>query len=220
MQSFAEKIKEQEAQAQKEGIATQGGGDWYKFVEGTNSFRVLTEPEMMFEDFRMGICYTDCGFEGGSKFLTYVLDRKDGKIKLAKLPYSIGTKIAGYENDTEFSLDFQGFPMPYDIRVIAKGAGTKEVKYQVDPNPNKRPVEQQTIEAMAKLKPTTEIIEKMKQKNKEKHVADGTWQANQDKKAQGLTSLKEARARGEAEGSEVDRGYEYPDAEDTDAIPF
>ena len=68
------------------------------------------------------MCYTDCGFQGSSKFLCHVIDRKDGKIKLAELPYTIGTTIAGYQSDEDYKFD--GFPMPYDIKVNAVGAGT------------------------------------------------------------------------------------------------
>lgn len=164
--AFSDKMKAQEEEAKKDGYASKGGGDWYKFAEGANAFRVLTEPEMIFEDFKNGICYTGCGFEGSPKFMAYVLDRKDGSIKIAKLPYGIGSKIASYENDKEFNLDFTTFPMPYDIRVTAVGAGTKEVKYQTDANPNKRPVELSVLDELAKLNPIPNIINKMKEKNK------------------------------------------------------
>jgi len=204
--NFNEKIKKQEEE--NKGFS-RGGGDWYKFTEGENKFRILNEPELIFKDFKLGICYTDCGFQGSSKFMCNVLDRKDNKIKLAEIPYTIGTTIAGYEADPDYQ--FQGFPMPYDIKVNAKGAGTKEVEYTVIPARANEPLTAEITEAVSKLKPIPEIIQKMKDGNKEKHLSDGTW----DKNHQGLTdeqkkSIKEARdaeikAR-EQRGENLDEG--------------
>ena len=205
--NFAEKIKYQEEEGKKEGIASQSGGGWYKFVEGTNMFRVLSEPEMIFEKYKVGICYTDCGYEGGARMMTYVLDRKDNKIKIAKLPYSLGTAIAGYQTDVEFGNDFEEFPMPYDIRVIAKGAGSKEVEYKIDPSPKKVPVDSEILEQLSKLKSIPDVISKMKENQKEKHMQDGTFQANQERK----TKLKEELDG--VRGKSVDDGYPTRESE-------
>lgn len=173
--SFAEKVKQQEEEAQKEGYAQSGGG-WYKFVEGENRFRVLAEPEMIHEDFKLGMCYTDCGFQGASKFMAYILDRKDNKIKIARLPYTVGTAIMGFEKDEEYK--FEGFPMPYDIKVSAVGAGTKEVKYTVMAGRANTPVEPQVLEDLSKKKSIADIVITMKENQKEKHMKDGTWEKN------------------------------------------
>jgi hypothetical protein len=214
--SFADKVKRQEEEAKKEGYGGQGGGDWYKFVEGDNRFRVLAEPEMIFEKFGVGICYTDCGYEGNAKFLTYVLDRKDNKIKLAKLPYTVGTTIAGYEHDEEYK--FETFPMPYDIKVVAVGAGTKEVKYTVMAGRANTEVDPKTLSELQMKKSIADIIRKMKDNQKEKHLEDGTWQKNQEAKEKNLASLKKAREEG---GPEEDKGYDYPaDPIAPEDIPF
>lgn len=192
--SLAEKIKQQEAEAQQQGIASQRGGDWFKLGEGDNRFRILTEPEMLFEKFKVGICYTDCGYEGTPKFMTFVLDRADNKIKLAKLPYTVGTTIAGYEQDEEYVFD--GYPMPYDIKVNAKNAGTKEVVYTVVPGRATTPVSQEILDELAKKTPVADIIAKMKEKKKEEHIADGTWEANQERKRKLEEELMAAKAAG------------------------
>lgn len=189
--SFSDKIKAQEEEAQKEGFA--GGNDWYKFTEGANMFRVLAEPEMIYEKYKVGICYTDCGYEGSPKFLTYIIDRKDNRIKLAKLPYGVGSTIASYQTDVEFGNDFTDFPMPYDVRVTAKGAGSKEVEYKTDPSPKRIEIESHILEALSKKKPISEIVQKMKDNQKEKHVADGTWQAEQDRKTKLHSELQPLR---------------------------
>lgn len=173
MTSFAKKIETQEAAAHKAGIASKSG-DWFKFQEGDNAFRVLEEPELIFEKFKVGICYTGCGYEGTPRFMTYILDRKDNKIKLAKLPYKIGTTIASYENDEDYA--FTGFPMDYDIKVFAKNAGTKEVEYTVTPRPKREDIDSETAEELMKMKRIPDIIAKMKEKQKEKMAAEASYQ--------------------------------------------
>ena len=208
--SFADKVNKQEEAGREAGHASQGGGDWFKFQEGENTFRVLEEPEMMFEKFGKGICYTDCGYEGSTKFLTYILDRSDGKIKLAKLPYKIGNAIASYESDEDYA--FEGFPMDYDIKVNAKGAGTKEVDYTVTPRPKRESVDSDTAKKLLDLNRVTDVIEKMKEKKKAEHVADGTWQRGWDRKAEVAKGIAEAR------GSEPVIEDSYPEYEEPPTI--
>jgi len=210
--SLSDKYKTQEDAAKKEGISSQGGGDWFKIVEGDNVIKILTEPEMFFEKFKVGICYTDCGYEGNSKFMAFVFDRKDGKIKLAKLPYTVGTTIAEYENDEDYN--FTGFPMPYYVKIKAVGAGTKEVKYTITPSPKREEVSEEILTELKKRKPVSEIIQKMKEKQKEAHIADGTWQKEQDRKAKLKADLDAAKGSAPADDG-------YPEEEiNAEDIPF
>jgi hypothetical protein len=179
------------------------GSDWYKFKEGDNTFRVLSEPVMLFEKFKIGICYTDCGYQGSPRLLSWVLDRNDNKIKLFKLPYTIGEQIISMETDPDYG--FSGFPMPYDVTIKAVGAGTKEVKYSAPlPRPVK-PIPDEIMTELATKKNCSDIIETMKKNQKDKHVADGTWQKEQDRKAALKEELKSLRT-----GEVTNKGYDYP----------
>lgn len=211
--ALADKIKQQEDEARKQGIASSQGGGWVKLKEGDNRFRVLTEPEMMFEDFKLGICYTDCGYEGNAKFLMFVLDRNDNKIKLWKAPYTVGTTIAGYEADSEYAFD--GYPMPYDIKINAKGAGTKEVKYTVTPGRAETPVEGDILDELGKKTPVADIISKLKEKKKQEHIDSGFFQEQQDRRAKLAADIEAAKAGGST------GGVEYPTEDiNPDDIPF
>lgn len=214
--SLSENLKQQ-LEVNKEYNANQGsGGDWFKFQEGDNTFRILSEPVMIFEKFKVGLCYTDCGYQGSAKLLTRIVDRADGKIKLAKIPYSKGEELLGLENDADYG--FTGFPMPYDVTIKAEGAGTKEVKYSAPlPRPAK-PLSTEIVDELPKLKSIEEIVEKMKAKQKEKHIADGTWQKNQEAKAATAKEVSGARVTG---GGKQDIGYDYPEEEiNPKDIPF
>ena len=164
--SYLEKLN----QAEKSEHNSSGSG-WFKFKEGRNSIRVLTEPEPFFEDFKRGICYTDCGYQGSAKTLAYILDNTDGKVKLMKIPYTISKLIGEYQLSEDWSFD--SFPMPYDIVIGVKNAGTKEVEYTPTPRPVRSEITSDTLEQMSKNKKTpAEVIEVLKAKNIEKHNAD------------------------------------------------
>lgn len=154
-----------------------GKDEWYKLQEGENRIRVLSPGKVLAEHFKLGVCY---GIEKGCpfhteeyklspariKFLMYVVDRKDGEIKIAKMPYGIIKSIGALQENQDYAFD--GIPMPYDITINAKGAGTKEVEYTVIPSPKLVPLSVEEQENLSKLKSVEEIIERMKEKQKER----------------------------------------------------
>jgi len=185
-----------------------GSSNWFKMKEGINQFRLLSEPEIIFENFGKGICYHQCGYEGTPKYLARILDRADNQVKLYKIPFTIFETIAGFEKDEE--LEFSSFPMPYDVKIKAVGAGTKEVKYTVMPSLKRVEVDEGILDVLGKQKPLKEVITAMQAKNIEKHKADGTWQKEQERLAQ----LKEELTSGRSSGNEEIDTIEYPTAED------
>lgn len=212
--SFSDKMKEQEKTAQAEGIASSGGSDFFKFKEGDNVIRVLTEPELIFEKYKVGICYTECGYEGNAKFMCWVFDVKSNKVMLAKLPYKIGKWIAELEQDEDYS--FAGFPMPYNVKIKADDkVGTKDVGYTMIASPKREEVSEEVRNILMKKHTIPEIIEKMKEKKKAEHIADGTWQREQDRKAKLAEELAEGRAT-PSKGA-----IDYPEEEiNPEDIPF
>lgn len=208
--SYGDKIA-QELEANKEHIAS-GASDWFKFKEGMNIVRILAEPAPMFEDFKMGICYHDCGFQGNPKFLAHILDKSDGKLKLMKIPNVINEAIIGFEKSSRFT--FEGFPMPYDLEINAKNAGTKEVVYTVLPG-SEEGISTNVLMDLDKKKTTAEIIEILKTKNLEKHMADGTRARILEERESIKKQIADAKAKN------VDPNYprEDIDPEDIDFEP-
>lgn len=158
-------LAEEMKQAEKSEHAIKS--DWFKFREGANQFRVLSKPTVIFEDFKKGMCFTDCGFQGSMKFMCYILDRSDSEIRIAKLPKTIADKIADWEVDDEMPIT--GYPMTYDVKVKAEDAGTKEVKYSVDRSIKQIEIDEDTTKKLAKKKDIVDIIEAMKDKSREKN---------------------------------------------------
>jgi len=120
------------------------------------------------------------------------LDNEDEYfVKVADLPYKIGTTIAELEHDEDYA--FTSFPMPYNIKVKAKGAGTKEVEYTVVASPNRTEVPPDILLKLAKLKQIPELISREKELQKEKHVADGSFGREQERKARLQAEINQRR---------------------------
>lgn len=106
--------------AEKEGLL--GKGNYLKWQEGDNRIRLMSE------------CLEHPGEYQGTpnfKWLCYVLDRKDGKIKPLFMAHTIYKQIEALQLNEDYKFD--EVPMPYDITINAKGAGTKEVVYTLMP---------------------------------------------------------------------------------------
>lgn len=152
-------------------------GMYFKFLEGANQFRIITEPEVYYNDFKKGICYEDCGFKGSPKYMCYILDRADGGIKLANLPFTIAEELGTLERDEDYT--FEGFPMPYDLKVEAKNAGTKEVDYKTLAKGRAELNEEELkkwedFKVNEKFKTAQTIIEEKKAENKSKAGFEGS----------------------------------------------
>src|SRR5215216_3509131 len=96
------------------------GGDYFKVKDGDNRIRLLTPFVPHQSEFKGQV---------NVKFVAYIWDYRDNKVKPYFMPRTIVDEIAALQNNPEYTFD--ELPMPYDITINAKGAGTKEVKYSV-----------------------------------------------------------------------------------------
>lgn len=173
-------LKDITSKAEKDYGLNSGDNDWFKFVEGVNRLRILSTPSPYASHFKKGACLgketcPDCIANSSEpdekkhnkpsvKFLCHVLDYTDNKIKLAQLPYSIMKSLEVYQNDPDYSFDV--IPMPYDIKVTATDAGTKEVEYQVIPSPKREPVSTEVTDKLSKTNTAEQIKDAMISKRK------------------------------------------------------
>lgn len=72
-------------------------------------------------------------FEGEKRFqwLCFVLDRKGGQVKPYFMPVTVYRQIEALQENPDYRFD--EVPMPDDLTLNAKGAGTKEVVYTILP---------------------------------------------------------------------------------------
>lgn len=222
-------IKEQ----MREDNETYGGSansDFFKFEKtGIYRLRILTPFKALATHFfgkgvPSSVCYGElsgCPFHGTDKasvkYMTYVIDRIDGKVKMAEIPWSVVSAIGDLEQDEDFG--FKDFPMPYDIKVTADKENTdpKQI-YKTLGSPKVVPltVEEDNALIAKTSKMTIEsYVESRKQKQLEKHKADGTWQKEQERRIKLGEEIAAAKLIPSADA------LEYP-AEDInpDDIPF
>lgn len=139
------------------------GGSTFKFKEGANPMRVLSKTIRHVSAYKGNIT---------TKYLAYILDRADGKIKIAFLPYTILKMLGDLQSNPEYAFD--QVPMPYDITITATGAGTKEVNYSIVPARNNTALTVEEENEYSKQKPLEEVQRKLLEKSLEKPTAQGT----------------------------------------------
>ena len=141
-------------------------GAFFKFKEGKNRVRILTQLFPYASHYKAGACIgkADCPEckktvkddkgkdkpnDASVKFICHVLDMTDNQIKLAQFPFTIFLALQNLQNDPEWSFD--EVPMPYDITINAEGAGKTTVKYSVVASPKREPVAAETLETLSKI---------------------------------------------------------------------
>jgi hypothetical protein len=129
-------------------------GDYLKIKEGDNRIRLMSR------------CLPHDGEYKGKrnfKWLCYVLDRVDGRIKPFFMPHTIYKKIEALQTNDDYA--FSSVPMPYDLTINAKGAGTKEVEYSLIPARRETPLTAHEQSALLEMKPLGELQAALKEKD-------------------------------------------------------
>ncbi len=145
--NFGQRLKE----AEEAGLV--GGGDYLKLKDGDNRIRLMTEC-LPHQDTFKG--------QKNFKWLCYVIDKKDSKAKPFFMANSIYKQIVALQMNEDYA--FEAVPMPYDITINAKGAGTKEVVYTVLPAKKETPVTALEMQSFAALKPLDEFQKALREK--------------------------------------------------------
>lgn len=164
----------------------------FKPKEGTNTVRVLDDPTVIVTRFEgkkfVGVCFEGAPYcadipEGSrlnKKWQTWVIDRADGQIKLYYMPYTVAKEIRGYLDNPEYT--FNSFPMPYDITITVKNAGTFDAEYSVLPARKETPL---TVEELEMFKDKTScavLVNKAKEKAKKEWEDSNAIQLDEEPK--------------------------------------
>lgn len=144
-------LADQRKAAEREGLL--GSSDYLKIKDGANRIRIVSDALPHPGEFKG---------KPNFKWLVYVLDRADGQVKPYFMPHRIFKILEDFENDEEYA--FEGMPMPYDIVINAKGAGTIDVEYTVIARkPTKLTAEEMNLIDAAK--PLKELQNQIRAKN-------------------------------------------------------
>ncbi len=162
-----------------------GPGDYFEFEnKGVYRIRILNQPKVVATHFfgkgnPSVVCVgidEGCPFHKGDekkpsiKLATYVIDRKDGKVKMAELPLSLSYSLNDLQEDQDFA--FEDFPMPYDVKVTYDPDNADpKAKYRMMGSPTKAELTQEEKDSLAAkmAKETPEqYVEAKKKRQKEK----------------------------------------------------
>lgn len=137
-----------------------GKGEYFKLQEGDNKLRILSsfEPHQSVYNGKPNF-----------KFVAWILDRRDGKIKPFFMSKTIAEYIGALQDNPDYTFD--DFPMPYDITINAKGAGTKEVVYTVLAARNNTALTTEENNALIEKMPIAEFVQKLKDRDAEQGKA-------------------------------------------------
>jgi len=153
--------KENKKDAEEHGVG--GDGIFYKLQEGNkNVCRILT-PLVAYATYFIGkgsrpaVAY---GFDKGDprsrdtelkksiRYIGYVLDKTDGKVRQAEFPYSVHKAIGLLQENPDYAFD--EIPMPYDIRITYNKEETPANMYNVQATPNREEISDEITEDLDK----------------------------------------------------------------------
>lgn len=224
-------IKDQMKQDGEE-YGTGQQSDFFRFEKtGDYKFRILAPMVALATHFfgagqPSHICYgmhKGCMFHGATaprddkgnekkpslKYTTYILDRTDGKVKLAELPWSVVSVVGDLEVDEDYG--FSGYPMPYDVKVkYDKENKDPKAMYKTIAVPLRVPIAPEELtqfeEKMKKMTPEA-YVNKRKEKQLEKHMQDGSFQRAAEERERKLKEAREESFQSDA----VEPVIEYPE---------
>lgn len=163
-------------------IGKNSDGGWLHLETGDNKIRILSEYEVYAKHWinkKAQVCVgkdkgcayclsadTDKKEKPSVKFLLWVIDRRDGKAKIAEFGWTIIKAIADLKEDDEYAFDV----LPeYDINVkkTVKGSGTRpsDTEYTVIAARSNTPLTDDELQIVSGLKPVKDIIEGIKTKS-------------------------------------------------------
>lgn len=157
------------------------------------------------------------------RFVLFVLDRKDNKVKTAFFPYSVTKQIGALQKNPDY--EFDDLPMPYDIRITSNKEGGPFDKYRVEYKPNGAELtEDQKSELTSKIEKMSpeDIAERMKEKQYESDDRSGRRIGSEELAKQQKEFLAQAKADEPKDAKAMNEtSVEYPTEEiNPEDIPF
>jgi len=177
-----------------------GSSDFFKFKEGDNKLRIVSEPILKLSRFGFGICYegapyctdealdktwellkeksSDKGEDPekvtrpslGKKWSCWAFERADGNMVILDLPFAVAHQIRELKGDEDSGFD--EWPMPFDVNVKATNAGNKKVKYVVVASRTDTPLTDEELHEIEAQTPMNQLLDKMKEKQRERDGSD------------------------------------------------
>lgn len=141
-------------QAEKDYGLSSGGS--FKTKEGANKLRFLSNFVPHSSMYKGKPTF---------KIVSWVFDYADNRVKLYFMPKTIAEMLGSLQENADYAFD--EMPMPYDVTLTAKNAGTKEVEYQIVAARMNTPVSSDVLEQLSGKESIEAVVEKLKEKDAE-----------------------------------------------------
>lgn len=101
-----------------------------------------------------------------------------GELAIVDLPNGVAEKLLGFKRDKDMGTSFDGFPMPYDVKVVVTrkkvaNPGPKDIEYDIVASQKHADVTDDELAMMEKKTSVADIVERMGVKAKEKFEGGG-----------------------------------------------
>jgi len=184
------KFDELQQVAETYNIGKGGKDGWLTLETGDNKVRIVSEYEVLAKHWSGKKAVICVGKEHGcilcktaegekpnkpvAKFLLWVIDRKDNKLKIAELGWTVVKAIGDLQQDEDYK--FSVLP-DYDINIkkTVKGSGTQpsDTEYTVIPARENKPLTPEEIDLIKDLTSIQEVIKSFKEKALKEYQAMG-----------------------------------------------
>ena len=135
--------------------------DYFTVKEGKQQFMLLSHAAplaQVWDNASQTYRLADEGDKNPSiKGICWVL--QDGKIKQARLPYTVIKSIRAIQQDPEWEFEL---PFNHVLTLEAIGAGTKEVKYSLTPSPKTQEIPKEILELLKEKPSPEDLVERFK----------------------------------------------------------
>jgi len=160
------------------GMSDGGKSESFKIKEGTNKIRVCSD-----------FIFHESSFKGtkNKKFVCWVIDRADGKVKPYFAPYTIVKALSKYQEDEEYA--WEEFPMTRDLIIDAKDAGTKEVDYQCHLSLKESKLTDVELADLEQKGSIKDLIERIKEKQEKENPTEPVIDADDEPSDSDLDNL-------------------------------
>ncbi len=140
-----------------------GSSNFFKLVEGPNRCRIVGAPLRVWKSFEgvKPMYLTENAAKADStaqvRVSVYVIDRADGKIKVAEFGASVVAQLKALLQNPDYS--FEGTDIyPYDVTINREGTGKDNTRYTVIPSPKLVPLTLEETNEVAGLTPLGKVL--------------------------------------------------------------
>jgi hypothetical protein len=166
--SFGSQVPEKSTEAK----STSG---FMKLEQGDNRLRIMSPtaeyPKHFIKDGYKGACIGSdnkcpgcvAGDKPNIKFMCWVLDRRDGQLKLLELSYGVMKSIAKLQEDIDWAFD--DVPMPYDLNIkVDKNSKSPKDYYTVIGSPRRENVSEAEAKEIANQTEIQDVVQAIHEK--------------------------------------------------------